>query len=64
MIISCSCTLSPDCNNLAPVKIDPIHLRDEDGGHGLVKGCSVHVDGGPHREDKTCDSLVDAQVLL
>lgn len=56
--------VSPDSNNLAPVKRNPIHLSDEDGCHGLVKRGSVHVNGGTHWEDKTCHSLVDAQVLL
>lgn len=61
---SSAATFSPDSNNLAPVEHNPIHLSDKDGGHSLIKRCAVHVDGGTHWEDKTCDSLVDAQVLL
>lgn len=56
--------LSPDSNDLAPVELNPVHLSDEDGGHGLIKRRAVHVDGGTHWEDKACHSLVDAQVLL
>lgn len=56
--------VSPDSNNLAPVKHNPIHLSDEDGCHGLVKRRSVHVYGGTHREDETGHPLVDAQVLF
>lgn len=57
-------SFSPDSNNLAPVERNPVHLSDKDGGHSLIKRCAIHVDGGTHREDKTCYSLVDAQVLL
>lgn len=56
--------ISPDGNNLAPVQRYPIHLGDEDGCYGLVKRRSVHVYGGPHREDEARHPLVDAQVLL
>lgn len=57
-------TFSPDSNDLAPVEIDPVHLRDEDGGDGLIKRRAVHVDCGTDWEDETRYSLVDAQVLL
>lgn len=57
-------SFSPDSNNLAPVEHDPVHLSDEDGSHGLIKRCAVHVDGGTDWQHKTCHSLVDAKVLL
>lgn len=57
-------TFLPDSNNLAPVQIDSVHLSDEDGGHGLIKRCAVHVDCGTDWEDETRYSLVDAQVLF
>lgn len=56
--------VSPDCNNLAPIKRNAIHLSNEDGCHGLVQCSPIHVDGGTHWEHETRHSLVDAQVLL
>lgn len=55
---------SPDSNDLAPVKFNSVHLCDEDGSHGLIERCAVHVNGGPHWEDKPRYSFVNAQVLL
>lgn len=55
---------SPDSNNLAPVELNSIHLSDEDGSHSLIKRRAIHVDSGTHWENKTCHSLVDAQILL
>lgn len=56
--------VSPDCNNLAPIKRNAVHLSNEDGCHGLVQCSPIHVDGGAHWEHETRHSLVDAQVLL
>ena len=57
-------TFSPDGDDLSPVELDPVHLSDEDGRHGLVERSAVHVDGGAHGEHEPRHSLVDAQVLL
>lgn len=55
---------TPDGNNLSHVQVVVIQLGDEDGGHGLIKSCTVHVDGGAHREHEAGDPLVDAIVLF
>lgn len=54
----------PDCDNLARVQLDAVHLSNEDGGHGLIQGSSVHVDGGADRQHEAGDSFVNTQVLL
>lgn len=54
----------PDSDNLARVQLDAVHLGNEDGGHSLIQGSSVHVDGGADRQHETGDSFVNTQVLL
>lgn len=63
-ITSCQHGVLPYSNNLAPIKLNAVHLSYEDGCHSFVECSAIHVDGGTHREHETCYSLVDAQVLL
>lgn len=57
-------SFAPDGDNLPPVEVDGVHLRDEDGRHRLVERRAVHVDGGAHGQDESRHPLVDAQVVL
>ena len=53
-----------DGEDLANAGVHVLHLGDEDGGHGLVQGRPVHVDGGADGEDEPGDPGVDAVLLL
>lgn len=55
---------SPDSDDLPAVQRDVIHLRDEDGRHGLVQRGAVHIDGGAYGQHEASHSLVDLQVFL
>jgi len=41
-----------DGTDLANGQLHAIHLRDEDSGHGLVQGRTVHVDGRTNRKNE------------
>ena len=43
--------------------VDARHLGNEDGGHSLVEGRAVHVDGGPDGQDKSIQRnlVIDAE---
>lgn len=43
----------PNGDQLAKVQLIIVDLGDKDGRHGLVKSCSVHVNGGAHRQHET-----------
>ena len=54
----------PDSDNLTNVKWDAVHLSNKDGGHSLVQGGAVHVDGRPYGDNKPCYTLVYSVVFL
>lgn len=53
----------PDCDDLSKVKLVVVHLGDENGCHGLIECCAVHVDGGPDGQHEADDASVDVVVL-
>lgn len=55
---------SPNSDDLADGESQTSDLRDEDGGHGFVEGCAVHVDGGADGDDEAGDAHVDLVLLL
>ena len=54
----------PDCDNLTRVKVNSVHLGNEDSSHSFIQSSSIHVDGGTDWEHKTSDSFVNTQILL
>ena len=53
-----------DSNILSGVKSYFIHLCDPDDTNSFVQRCSVHVDRGTQRKDKTTDPLVDSVIFF
>ena len=49
---------------LADTQINPIRLSNKHGGDCFVEGRAVHVDGSPQRQDKACDTIRGARILL
>lgn len=58
-----SLRLSPYSDDLPEVQLIVVHLGDEDGSHGLVESCPVHVDGGSHGQHEPRDPPVHVVVL-
>ena len=57
-----SCT--PDSDDLTRVKVDAIHLSNEDGCYSLVQGGAVHVHGGSYWQHKAGNTHINPVVLL
>lgn len=54
----------PDGDDLPKIHFHVVHLGNEEGCQRLIQSGSIHVDGGPHRQHETRDSLVNLVVLL
>ena len=54
----------PNTQNLDGVQNDAIELGDENNCNHLIKGSSIHVDGGGNGQHKRSDSSVTLQFVL
>ena len=54
----------PDGNDLSDVHADVVHLGNEQRRNGFIESGAVHVNGGPHRNDKAADPGVNVVVVF
>ena len=51
-------------DDLSRAEADSMQLCNPKSTHSLVQRCSIHVDGGSQRKNKTADTFVHMIVLL
>lgn len=54
----------PYCDDFSYAQVNAVHLRYEDGRHGFVQSCSVHVHCSPHGKHEPGHTFVYLDVFF
>lgn len=54
----------PDCDDISEIKLDSVHLSNENGSNSLVQCRSIHVHRRTDRDDEPCDTFINVVVFL